>query len=172
MEQGIHLYFSPGSRITHNTILMNLYGAVQFLYSAAGSVNRNNSFCFSGNDQFVVRCQDPQELATFDSDFNNLGTKLRQPDPGDEIEPSDPFFQHHGSKAVIGLNDERFNSLKAWQQTHGKDLHSIFRDPRYADPENWDFRLQPDSPNLGAGESGVTIGALGVKSIGIQEATK
>jgi hypothetical protein len=160
MEQGIHLYFSPRARITHNTILMNLYGAVQFLYSAEGSVNCNNSFCFSGNDQFVVRCRDERELATFESDHNNLGTKLRQPDPGDEFVPSNRFFQHHSSKAVIGLNDQRFNSLKAWQKAYGKDRHSLFRDPRYADPENWDFHLKPDSPNIGAGERGVTIGAL------------
>jgi len=107
---------------------------------------------------------DEKELDTFDSDYNNLGAKLRNPDPGDEIDPQDPFFRSHGSKAVISLNGERYNSLRAWQEATGQDAHSIFADPKYVDPENWDFRLQPDSPNLGGGEGGATIGALGVKT--------
>ena len=162
MEQGISLLQSPRSRVTHNTILKNMYGAVKFIYSAAGSVSRNNSFCFSGNDQYVVICQKDEELGTFDSDYNNVGTKLRSPEPGDEIVPADPFFRHHGSKAVISLNGKRFNSLRAWQDATGKDRNTIFGDPKYVDPEHWDFRLQPDSPNIGAGDGGATIGALGV----------
>jgi hypothetical protein len=42
-------------------------------------------------------------------------------------------------------------------------MHSIFKHPRYADPVRRDFRLLPDSPNIGAGEGGTNIGALGVK---------
>ena len=162
MEQGIRLDRSPRSRITHNTILKNMYGAVKFIHSAEGTVSRNNSFCFSGNDQYLVVYADKRELDSFDSDYNNLGTKLRRPDPGDEITPESPFFRHHGSKAVISLNGERYNSLRAWRKATGKDQHSIFADPKYVAPEDWDFHLQPDSPNLGAGEAGRTIGALGV----------
>ena len=161
VEQGITLYFSPGARITHNTIFKNMYGAVKFLYSLKGTVSRNNSFCFSGNDQFVVAYREKGELAGFDSDYNNVGTKLRSPDPGDEIVPDSSLFRHHGSKAVISLNRKRFNSLRAWREATGKDRHSIFRDPKYVDPEHWDLRLKPDSPNIGAGEGGATIGALG-----------
>ena len=160
MEQGITLLQSPRSRVTHNTILKNMYGAVKFIYSAEGSVSRNNSFCYSGNDQYLVAYRDKKEFETFDSDYNNVGTKLRRPDPGDEIVPDSPFFRHHGSKAVISLNGKRFNSLRRWQKETGKDVHSIFRDPKYVDPENWDFRLKSDSPNIGVGEGGATIGAL------------
>ena len=163
VEQGIRLYQSPRARITHNTILENMYGAVKFIYSAANSVSRNNSFCFSGNDQYLVVYRDKEEFETFDSDYNNLGTELRSPEPGEEIVPSDPFFKNHGSKAIISLNGERYNSLGAWQKATGKDMRSIFKDPKYIDPENWDFRLQPDSPNIGAGEDGAIIGALGPK---------
>ncbi len=98
----------------------------------------------------------------FDSDYNNLATILGSPDPGDKIVPADPFLRTASSKAVIRLNGKRFNSLKAWQETTGKDRHTIFKDPLYVDPENWDFRLKPDSPNIGAGKDGATIGALGV----------
>lgn len=162
MEQGIRLLQSPRSRVTYNTILKNMYGAVKLIYSAEGSVSRNNSFCFSGNDQYLVYYHSKKEFETFDSDYNNVGTKLRKPEPGDEIVPKNSILRT-GSKAVISLNGKRYNSLKAWQKATGKDLHSIFKDPKYVDPENWDFRLQPDSPNIGAGENGTTIGALGVK---------
>jgi len=88
---------------------------------------------------------------------------LRSPEPGEEIVPSDPFFKNHGSKAIISLNGERYNSLGAWQKETGKDMRSIFKDPKYIDPENWDFHLETDSPNIGAGEDGAIIGALGPK---------
>jgi nitrous oxidase accessory protein NosD len=167
MEQGIFLSRSPRARVTHNTILMNLYGAVKFLHSAENSVSLNNSFAFSGNDQYLVEFRDEREFQTFRSDFNNVGTKLRNPDPGDDIVPDHPFFRGHGSKAVISLNGGRYNSLRAWQQATGKDLNSIFRDPKYVDPEGWDYRPKPDSPNIGAGEGGTTIGALEPDSKGL-----
>ncbi len=162
LERGIQLLQSPRARITYNTILKNMYGAVQFIYSAEGSVSRNNSFAFSGNDQYLIQTQKDQELQTFDSDYNNLGTMLRQPEPGDEIVPEEAILKV-GSKAVISLNGERYNSLRAWQEATGQDLHSIFKHPKFVDPEGWNFHLQPDSPNLGAGENGTTIGALGVQ---------
>ena len=31
-----------------------MYGAVKFIYSAENSVSRNNSFRFSGNDQYPL----------------------------------------------------------------------------------------------------------------------
>jgi len=160
IEEGIYLLQSPNSRITHNTILKNMYGAVKFTFSAAGSVSRNNSFAFSGNDQYVIHTMKDDEMDTFDSDYNNLGTRLRNPDPDDEIEVKTQVLRV-GSKAVIGCNGKRYNSLEAWQEASGQDQHSIFKHPKFVDPENRDFRLQPDSPNIGAGEGGATIGALG-----------
>ncbi|HJN16887.1 MAG TPA: right-handed parallel beta-helix repeat-containing protein, partial [Armatimonadota bacterium] len=162
VERGIQLLQSPRATITHNTILKNMYGAVHFIYSAEGSVSRNNSFAFSGNDQYVVITERDSELETFNSDYNNLGTMLRRPEPGDEIVPDEAVLKV-GSKAVISLNSERYESLRAWREATGQDAHSIFAHPKYVDPENRDFRLQPDSPNVGAGENGVTIGALGTE---------
>jgi hypothetical protein len=158
--KGIYLLQSPRSRVTYNTVCRNDYGGAGFDYSAEGSVNRNNSFAYSGNDQFTIEGSDTNELATFDSDYNNLGTKLA----GDKtFEIKDNFFQYHGSKAIIALNGKRFHSLKKWQDATGKDLHSIFKDPIYSDAAHGDYHLKANSPNIGAGEGGATIGALGVK---------
>ena len=80
--------------------------------------------------------------------------------------PNSDFFRGDLSKGInsVGIDGRprfRAHSLKGWQEYSGKDAHSIVKHPLYADPVNRDFRLQPDSPNIGAGEDGATIGALG-----------
>ncbi len=174
-EQGIQLLQSPRARITYNTINCNNYAAVQFFQGAAdGSVSRNNSFAYSGNDIFSVDGNTPQQMATFDSDYNNVGATIAPfyikynadnnigVGTAEEFAVKDSFLKNHGSKSVIWLDSKRYMSLKAWQEKIGKDMHSIFKDPLYVDSAHGDFRLKPDSPNIGAGEDGTNIGALGV----------
>jgi hypothetical protein len=159
VASGIFLLQCPRSKITFNTVCGTDFGGAAFDFSAAGTVNRNNSFAYNGNDQYTIECADTNEMATFDSDYNNLGTKFR----GDKLfEVKDKFFQYHGSKHVISAG-KTYQSLKAWQDASGKDLHSIFIDPLYFDAAHNDYHLKADSPNIGAGEGGATIGALGVK---------
>jgi hypothetical protein len=144
LAHGFYLLQCPQSRITFNTVCGTDFGGAAFVFSAAGTVSRNNSFAYNSNDQFTIESADANEMATFDSDYNNLRAR---PD----------------SKAVIGKDGKRFRTLKAWQDASGKDLHSISADPLYCDAAHHDLRLQPGSPNIGAGEGGATIGALGVK---------
>jgi hypothetical protein len=152
---GIYLLASPRSRVTYNTVCGTDYAGAYFPYSAEGTINRNNSFAYNGNDQYVIEVGNTNELAAFDSDYNNLGTKVR-PNAEDTEDKSfvvkDKFFAHHGSKAVINVNGRRFGNLPQWQKASGKDLHSIFKDPLYSDAAHYDFRLQTNSPNIGAGE--------------------
>jgi hypothetical protein len=42
-------------------------------------------------------------------------------------------------------------ALEDWQKETGRDKNSIIADPLFVDPENGDFRLQPDSPALKIG---------------------
>lgn len=174
-EYGALLLQSEQSRITFNTILYNLYGAIGYVRSTAGTVARNNSFAYSGNDQYVVTCADHKEMADFDSDYNNVGTNI-----GDAYRPGAVYDQkavgapeafvvkddflnrHHNTKALFAENGKRYQSLKAWTEATGQEKHSIFADPTYVNAERFDFRLNPGSPNIGAGEGGSTIGALGV----------
>ena len=41
--------------------------------------------------------------------------------------------------------------LSLWQEKYGQDRGSAVADPRFADPENYDFTLRPDSPALSMG---------------------
>jgi hypothetical protein len=169
-ERGFYLLDSPGATITHNTGVANLYGAAHFIYSIEGSVCRNNSFAFQGNDALVIieREGARRKLGTFDCDHNNYGMTLREQEKGvvfDRIVPRDA--DRHllvESKGIVALTEgsgpeRHFVSLTGWREFSGLDAHSIFADPLYVATAARDFRLQPDSPNIGAGSDGATIGS-------------
>ncbi|MBC8876855.1 MAG: right-handed parallel beta-helix repeat-containing protein [Planctomycetes bacterium] len=161
VETGMVLYESPNSRIVHNTGLWNMYGAAYFLRSVAGSVCQNNCFAFSGNQMYRITTADEKELETFDADYNNLGTRLREwqgPRPAHSLMPEVKSLQV-GSKTMVTLDETWYHSLEEWRDRSGRDMHSIFADPQFVDPDKHDFRLRPDSPNIGAGKNGATIGA-------------
>ena len=52
-------------------------------------------------------------------------------------------------------------SLEQWQKT-GNDLHSIIADPRFVDPDNYDFRLKPNSPALKLGFKPIDTSKMGL----------
>jgi hypothetical protein len=53
-------------------------------------------------------------------------------------------------------------SFAAWQQT-GRDTNSIVADPRFVNPRERDFRLQPDSPALALGFRPIDLSAVGLQ---------
>jgi hypothetical protein len=165
LEQGIMLLVSPRARMTFNTSLINSFGAILVYDSGENTVCKNNSFAYSGNVQYAGS----GDLKTFDCDYNNVGTTLYEDHAvygigqQEAFAVKDPFFKSHFSKWLITWDGKMYNGLKAWREATGKDLHSIFKDPMYFDAEHHDFHLQPGSPNIGAGEGGATIGALGMK---------
>jgi len=168
-EYGINMWHSPHLRIRHNTAYNNMYAGVLLVYSNGGSVVRNNSLTFNGLSQVTYDALDQTERDALDSDYNNFGTTLRkEPGPADSIVAKPPSY---GPKAKMvvnfyyeqgGTEQHRFRTLQGWRDFAGKDAHSIVADPLYVNPPKHDFRIQPGSPNIGAGEGGATIGAFGV----------
>lgn len=169
-ERGLFLYLSPQAVVRHNTAVGNLYGAVQFVFSLEGSVCRDNSFAFQGNDAMVI-VETPEgrdRLAGADIDHNNYGMTLREQPPGtpaDRIAPR-PIDRHLAvpSKALIYYEEQpgtwrRFESLAAWRAFSGKDAHSIVADPLFVKTAARDFRLEAKSPNRGAGTDAGHLGA-------------
>ena len=63
-------------------------------------------------------------------------------------------------KVKAKYQDLRVHTIEDWRRFSGKDSHSLFVAPKYRDLLSFDFRLQPDSPNIGAGENGANIGAM------------
>ncbi len=171
-ERGFHLISSPHATITNNTAVANLYGGAVFIRSIEGSVLRNNSFAYQGNDalSIVESAGGKDRLSTFDCDYNNYGMTLREGAAGAAVlnltpRPSDRHLLID-SKGIVYYEDERgagrhFISLREWREFSAKDLHSIFADPLYVSTATRDFRPGPGSPNVGAGPEGATIGAFG-----------
>jgi len=178
-EIGFYFLESPHATVTHNTCSQHMYGATSFSYSVQGSVQTNNSFAFAGNSIYGVLARHPEELKSFRSDYNNLGTNVtaynadvEKTDPelwrkmkAEEFQPKyDRSRFRTGSKGVAML-DRYYLTLRAWREKTGWEAHSVFADPCYASPyppiDRWDWRVRPESPNVGRGEGGATIGAFG-----------
>ena len=111
-----------------------------------------------------------RKLATFDCDYNNYGTALREQPQGTHFDSVSPreveSFLRGGSKAIVNYTEyrgemKRFVSLAQWREFSGLDRHTVFADPLYRDSAARDFRLGDKSPNRGAGADGATIGASG-----------
>ena len=157
--------------MTQNTCVANLYSAAAFLYSCENSICKNNSFTYQGNDVIVIEenVGDKGSLATFDCDYNNYGSSLREQPQGttfDTVAPRDTdSFLSGGSKAIVNYSEYRgqgwrFVSMAEWREFSGLDQHTLFADPLYRDSAARDFRLERNSPNRSAGADGATIGAL------------
>ncbi len=58
--------------------------------------------------------------------------------------------------------------LKEWTweewQARGKDEHSLYADPMFVDPENYDFSLHPDSPAFDLGFRAIDLSAVGPRN--------
>ncbi len=52
-------------------------------------------------------------------------------------------------------------SFAQWQ-AKGQDVHSVIADPKFVDPEGFDFRLQPDSPALQLGFRPIDTASIGL----------
>jgi hypothetical protein len=52
-------------------------------------------------------------------------------------------------------------SFAQWQ-AKGQDAHSVIADPKFVDPERFDFRLQPDSPALQLGFRPIDTDSIGL----------
>jgi len=179
-EIGFYFLQSPAATVMHNTAAQHMYGAASYTYSARDSVQMYNSFAFAGNDSYTIQTAHPDEMKTFCSDYNNLGTITSTYDPAlktanpalfaevqaQEFKPNYKRYLNTLSKAVIALDNKRYLLMKAWRAETGQDTHSIFADPKYTQPwtpiDSWDWGVQADSANLSVkDEQGAPIGAFG-----------
>jgi Right handed beta helix region len=66
-------------------------------------------------------------------------------------------------RAEDGKRDPKQYNFSEWQKL-GFDQHSIIADPLFADPQNLDFRVRPESPALKVGFVNFDMGKWGVTS--------
>jgi hypothetical protein len=178
-EIGFFFLQSPAATVMHNTASQHMYAAAGYTFSARDTIQMYNSFAFAGNDIYTVNTSHPDEFKTFRSDYNNLGTITSTYNPtlktakpalfaelqAHEFQPSYKRYLNTLSKAVIALDTDRYESLKAWREQTGQDKHSIFADPKYVQPwtpiDSWNWGVQADSANLSVkDDKGAPIGAF------------
>jgi hypothetical protein len=65
---------------------------------------------------------------------------------------------------TVPLEATTFNgfSWSDWQQT-GKDQHSLYTDPLFVNPDQFDFRLKPESPAFKLGFQDIDVSQVGVR---------
>lgn len=169
-EYGVDAIRSPNIHLQNNTAFLNLYSAIRLISSSQDSSIIYNSFTFTGNDAITIQEPDARAFTSLKSDYNNLGTVLRQDTA--PLRPENDFSappRYAGTgmlfgkgiiRAQVGKASEwhRFTRMQDWQKFANKDHHSIFADPAYVEPLRGDFRLLPESPNQL--ENGMVIGAI------------
>ncbi len=74
------------------------------------------------------------------------------------------FYMDYNLYWVVGDEEEiDFYGLDfADWQARGHDRHSLVADPKFVDPEHYDFRLRPDSPAFGLGIEPIDTSAVGL----------
>jgi hypothetical protein len=171
VNSAVRFNISSGLRLTNNTAAKCFHRVIGIVNSE-GLYLRNNSFAFGASYLLQIH---GVELNQIDSDYNNFAVNLRLDSVDFESVPAEEKLQHeakdfyYGESKSLSAWDERtpekpspyLQTLSIWRAATGQDKHSIAIHPRYADPLNQDFRLLPNSPNLGKGEHGGNIGAFG-----------
>jgi hypothetical protein len=172
----VRFHSSIGLRLVNNTAAKCFHRVIGIV-GAKEVFLRNNSFALGASYLLQIH---GVNLGDVDSDYNNFALWLREDGleaarkaglepPAAEVVRRDEGFYFMESKAVAAWDERTAEkpypylvTLTPWRKATGQDRHSIAAHPRYVDPQHFDFRLAPDSPNIGRGEGGVNIGALGV----------
>lgn len=158
---GFQVIDSPRVTIKNNTAFKNLYASGNLIRSSRDSVVTENSFTFANIASLIIRESDDSAFATLLCDFNNYATVIgnnvvntEKVRPENDFIPAERYGKLSTSKRIIDRihsdanNRLRFYRMEDWSKASGKDEHSIFADPQYADPLKGDFRLLPGSPNV------------------------
>ena len=142
--RGIYISSSPKSKVYNNTCYLNEAEGI----CVEGPLRMDGLVSLSTRD-----CEVLNNISVY-----NKGTQLvvrRNGKDNDTHGNNSDFNVLLALGAVFaqaGWDSPFVSSLKQWQQVTADDRHSIAADPAFVMATMGDFRLQPDSPALGAGK--------------------
>jgi len=147
---------SSGLLIENNVVYCTQSGSLTVHYGR-DNVVRNNIFAFGQQHQIHLGRAGKHSSQTLLNNivyFSEGGLFLRL----SELVSDRNVYWHTGG------DDVEFPgalSFEQWQQK-GCDVNSVMADPKFVDPENFDFRLQPDSPALKLGFKPIDVSTAGL----------
>ncbi len=134
---GMGIKFREGFfRKAENNIIINGFGGFHVWFPGCDDIIRNNIWVSDKPFQFIRA--NPKFAKEIDYNL---------------------FYNPHGNSLFTGVSEAM--TFEEWQD-YGLDQNSIFADPLFADPENGDFAVKPDSPALKLGFNNFEMGNWGV----------
>ena len=166
---GIYLDAKCGNYLVENNLVYNtLSGGLMFNNGGHEHVFRNNIFAMSTNQALWPYSE--RRPSTFRHNIvyltqGDLLIPYGERSLNERISAGEPLGDWNDNLYwhTAGADRLRFyrNSFSAWQKL-GLDRNSVIADPRFKDPAQRDFQLEPDSPALALGFSPLDVGDVGL----------
>ncbi|TWT81862.1 hypothetical protein CA13_33160 [Planctomycetes bacterium CA13] len=144
---GWGLYPDEGSSniLYENNLVYNVRDGCFHQHYGRDNIVRNNVFAFSEEGQIAVTRAEPHQSFTFERNvvYFDQGTLLGHSGwrNGVKVQMNQNLYWRAGGKPFDFAGQE----LAQWREL-GNDQNSIVANPHFVDPDNYDFRLSPDSP--------------------------
>jgi len=163
---GWGLYTDEGSTdiVLENNVVYRTKSAGFHQHYGRENIVRNNVFAFGKENQLMRSREEGHVSFTFTNNIvyfdsgNLLGSNWK----------NDRFVMDYNLyfDARPGATAESMKlsgaTLEQWRQ-RGHDQHSIIADPLFVAPQNYDFRLKPNSPALKLGFQPIDLSKVGVR---------
>lgn len=178
---GWGIYADEGSTsvlIENNIVYNTKYGTFNIHYAKDLTV-RNNIFAMGRLQQYSRSKQEKHTTAYFEGNiiywtqgklmveeykWDNISYKMSTNPYAPPIETNVTYVSDWNIFYNPNLTRDQLDfggrSWTQWQ-AEGHDLHSLYVDPMFVDPENHDFRLRPDSPALKLGFQPIDMSHVG-----------
>jgi parallel beta-helix repeat protein len=179
---GWGIYNDEGSTgiLVENNIVYNTKFAGYNIHYAKEITVRNNIFAFGRLQQLNRTRADPHKSVFFENNivywregvlfdgnwqdkpysfyFNPMKNGVHQVTSTFDIDYNIYY------NPLLSADSITFNQItwQQWQQK-GKDLHSLYTDPLFLDPQHYNFSLSPNSPAFKSGFQAIDMSEVGVR---------
>lgn len=160
------MYFdNSGMDVTvcSNICVGNTMGGISFLSDPRDNLVENNLFIESSVQQMYLEMRgDGNRFLRNIVYYVNPEAALLRTRGGEGVAECDYnlYWQAGGHELIVrGVPEDSFAK---WQEM-GFDTHSVVADPLFVDPENGDYRLQPNSPAFALGFEPIPVEHIGLQ---------